>query len=114
MEKERGHVKTFSAALGSGFVELEGKSYPFDVGALSEVAETVRSGDLVEVELDDETVLGLKPVHEAQNDAVVASEDEEPDLDDIASQVTLKASGETPARFNMDTFKRKASRLDFK
>ena len=112
MASAQGHVKTFSAALGSGFVDVGGKAYGFDAGALAEDAETVGSGDLVEVDLAGDTVRELRPVDKPEYTGT--SEDEELDVDDIESQVTLKASGKTPARFNIDTFKKNAARLDFK
>lgn len=109
MASEQGYVKTFSVALGSGFLEVDGKAYRFDGGALSEDTETVRSGDLVEVDLAGDTVSELRLVDKPE--CAGASEDRELDLDDIGSPVTLKASGNTPARFDIDTFKKNATRL---
>lgn len=113
MASEEGHVKTFSAALGSGFVDLDGKAYPFDASALPEDMEAVRSGDLVEVVVKGGTVRAVKLAGEREDYGADATSEEEMDLDS-ASRVTLKALGKTPARFRMDTFKKNARRLDFK
>lgn len=112
MASGQGHVKTFSASLGSGFVDVDGMAYRFDAGALPDDTETVRSGDLVEVQLSGDTVLELKLLDDQRYVGTSEYDESETD-DDIASQVTLKASGKTPARFDFDTFKKRATRLDF-
>jgi hypothetical protein len=110
MASKYGHVKTFSASLGSGFVELGGEAYPFDASALPEDAETVRSGDRVTVDFEGDAVRAVELVDGPGNRATVG---EELHPGEGTSRVTLRASGQTPARFTLDNFKKKASRLDF-
>jgi hypothetical protein len=106
--KKIGHIKTYSASLGTGYVELDssGESLRFDAHAIIPGTELPRSGDEVFVRTTSRgKVRMLEPI-KVETDASPL-----PELQGSAATVNL--DGHTPARFNASSFVRTAERLDF-
>lgn len=111
-----GHVTTFSAALGTGAVEVElgdgPVSLPFADRAITGPGLWLRSGDRVQVTLQQRQP--AKPtVVSIERTGIAAARDSGRSPDALEFPVPVFRDGDTHARFSKEHYIRTGARLDF-